>query len=1100
MAGPYERYRMRQSRRHQIDEANERFFAEEAQLQEERRQRNAEAAFQAAQNVPQWVTDEIHQQAATERHIEEDRPRMTQEANTRGLWTSIVHESFKSLGLRHDPETNEFDWSLENIGVSAKESPGWFAFDVATWAAAPVKAAAAALKVAKGSGLGAQALRVARGANGAKQAEKAVDILRTQQGRLFGRTQFGQAMRLEKRYGTGSGPLSRMMNKWVHNPATDSAQVKMRERFVNDLNWLDPENARNIANAYINEAIAKQAQGAMEQRGVGRSLKRAYKGMKEDMEKAFKQRFDDLMRSGMESGSESFRLAMHGLREQFGDDAVRAFEGTWELRFRTHNMMHEVHLLNDTDWMAGNNVYWPDLVEETLSAPGHRTRAERARFAGTFEPSKITDRMKESTRQAKHARILDPAAQLDEVMAEYQQLARHQMAHMMGRSAIGRNRDELSQAVVEWARNPARSRVSGANARVLARYQGDDAAELLAKATPEEFDHIAKELGWVKYDEVFGTAATGTKRMDEYHEFMNKTGLKGKYLPVEAREEVREMFKMLDPSENTFDTLSRGFYKAMRAFRATKTAYNLATWWRNHFGNVMFFNFAVGRVNLGAPLVGAKHVGENLFQGKVSPLLRRAARAGMFDSSDWAGFSELAARRIGPELGEEMATTSAASILPGFKSLDKMTRGHLDKLARMGEAGYRAVDDMWKVEAFARLEKRALKSMGTTVEKATAAQFDEAAAYAAERITKFMPMFNRQSRFTKAVGQAIPFSSFTTEAFRVWKNAALEKPHLALAWAHSTKLLSYGIGLHAGKSPDQVEAMLDDMGAFNKGKPMLMIPWSDEDGTHDFLDLSPIIPLAGSLAKFQQDLKGESPEGLGLLAPITAFLDPMGANPLLGGVLAATTGIDPFTRRPVEARALKFIPGAWDPESAVGKAVGLGEYMMNQMLPPMLPPGYAYQNFAEYVLGERDSEGEYKEEDLAKVVSANLFGMRFYEPSVRGDRYEDKELTRIHRDKLARYRSHYKKAVANGDVELQGRLLGRIHEVQTTLGHANPDVYIDRLMATTQPGGFGQMPEAEMLRAFQNARERYRGGKMSDQDRRHLNAMALQILMKRGTR
>ncbi|MHC4699002.1 MAG: hypothetical protein ACYTFQ_00345 [Planctomycetota bacterium] len=249
----------------------------------------------------------------------------------------------------------------------------------------------------------------------------------------------------------------------------------------------------------------------------------------------------------------------------------------------------------------------------------------------------------------------------------------------------------------------------------------------------------------------------------------------------------------------------------------------------------------------------------------------------------------------------------------------------------------------------------------------------EARARAAQDVVRFQPVFHQNSPFTDLVRNVIPFSSFTTEAVRVWSNALKEKPHLAYFYNHMAEAMSQMLGSIAGFDTADLEAAKMALPEYAQHKKMVVLPFR-VDGKPTFLDLSYMLPMGNISESAEHEASFFD----------RIHMDPFSANPFLSAAYAAKTGKDPFSGQPIEPRFLEQQLQVDVPAKGIGRqALGMAEHMMKMALPPLIPPGYAGMNLYELARGHKHpTSGADLEEGLLRTIAANAFGFRTYEADV----------------------------------------------------------------------------------------------------------------------
>ncbi|NIQ57320.1 MAG: hypothetical protein GWN71_29165 [Gammaproteobacteria bacterium] len=336
--------------------------------------------------------------------------------------------------------------------------------------------------------------------------------------------------------------------------------------------------------------------------------------------------------------------------------------------------------------------------------------------------------------------------------------------------------------------------------------------------------------------------------------------------------------------------------------------------------------------------------------------------------------------------------------------------------------------------------------------------------FATMETAKYLPSFAMHSRLSNLTRQIVPFSSFSHEAIRVWKNALVEKPHLAYFWEHITDAMSQVSGAVAGYSPEQLEEAYANLPWYNQGKKMLAWPVS-VDGKPAFIDMSYIIPLANVVEAERADTAT-----IGHLVGL-AGLD-VTSNPLANIAVAGVTGRDVFKQTEIEPRITERQLGISVEQPTARQAVGLAEHIIGTMLPPLSPFGYAGQNIIEYARGQRHGQtGGPLEQGLARTIASNMLALRFNMADVQSNLlnigYEDRKRN----EATARWWERWAFAVANDrdDAALQAER--NLFELQLQGGKSQEEAYkylIDGVK-TREPGAYRNYGKKRLREAIERS-------------------------------
>jgi len=323
---------------------------------------------------------------------------------------------------------------------------------------------------------------------------------------------------------------------------------------------------------------------------------------------------------------------------------------------------------------------------------------------------------------------------------------------------------------------------------------------------------------------------------------------------------------------------------------------------------------------------------------------------------------------------------------------------------------------------------------------------DRAAAVATNQVHKLIPSGAGASPMAKFVRQGIPFSGFSHEAIRVWKNAMVEKPHNALFWNHFSTTTSELFGAIGGFSPEEVESARANLPYYTQNKQMMMLPVRVH-GVPNFIDMSYPIPL-GNITDLESDEAGFAQKALGMVG-----LNPV-ANPLFAVATATATGQDPFRLQALEPQRTERQMGVQIEGERSRYLVGLAEYTANTMLPPLLG-GSAGWNIVENLRDQRQPQtGAPLEDGFLNTIATNVVGIRLQEADA------NTAMMNVGHDERriqARLEDHWKKwawAQANGDAALARATEENLHDLALQMGkdQDEADEYVADGVERRMPG------------------------------------------------
>lgn len=659
-----------------------------------------------------------------------------------------------------------------------------------------------------------------------------------------------------------------------------------------------------------------------------------------------------------------------------------------------------------------------------------------------FRPSRRLDRLR-----ATHRQIAKQSQQLDRLATQVGERGARQVKRVedLGQSKYEQKLAEewrLEQPAYYTRKQPAKLNVRRGGRKhrsslkmerirereaALAAEGGRtrDFTDWLATRMARDRDRVSQKLDKV------GRQMTEMEERERLATFLQKVPreLLDQNLDPAIAEDVAGIFKTDGGSDNFFSHL---YYSLQGRFKVAHTAYNPATVARNYFGNIMFWSFAAGARG-GIKFYPGK--GLKAFRGKghQEELAEFTTRGGLGTSTD-AEVVELVQRALGSEKAETFDWRVMRRLLHNDEVVEYMKRG--DQAVRKF---YSAIDDVWKLDSYTTLRNRFYKNGQGMY------SMQEAADKAFLEVQRYFPNYQQGSDLLHQVRPHIPFVSFTLEGLRVWKNAMAAKPHMAFYWNHIAEVGSQTAAAAVGLSSEDMEQARQALPWHTHQKKMLLFPWLDADEKPHFIDLSYIIPMAdlGNDASMAESSFFGAPVPLGMFNPTT--------NPVFNLIAAAGTGVDPFSKRPIEPRFTETQLGAPVSEGAPRKVFGLAEHMMRMMLPPVVPPAYAGTNLLEAVRGTKSGfTGEELEANATRTVLANLAGLRTYEPTVQAQLVNIRREQRLTGEASNHAWDRWESYIANGD------LAGAEEERQRLIALRGPEYFLQN-WRRHMPGLYGSI-------------------------------------------
>jgi hypothetical protein len=946
---------------------------------------------------------------------------------------SIANELVKSYGLRH--ENGQWSWSLENVAKSFKEDPIWTSLDYVMLAAPVAKWGIASYKVARGSTAAGRMYHAGAAAGRAptRLGARAAEGL----GRLVGaKDGFGHAVEMQAQYGA-RGKIGEYFSSKAGRRLDDPDYEEMLR-----VGGADPMEQRGLHTLWAREQKMEAEAWIREGQDISALQRRA---LKTDAAR-------ETFTTALMRGADSTDPALAAL----GKDAQEVYEKTWTFRRKIHDELYRAGLISDEAYEAGLKQYWPRSHAE-LDAAGKFAKARGAKRTPEGDANlKARHWTYDEAEQIENAgiltRVLDPNVGTMKLAKAAMKLSRHTYLQRLAGSAIAKTSDEILSHITDL---------------VGQAQSGDKLAQSLLKTyDPKQLEGFTAYLRAHREVEGVLPQAALENGVREFLGWRKMSDLPGaRHLPKELRdkfidpavaEDVLGMAKISESWGEMAGTLGRVYQGGIGAFKYTKTVMNPATHFRNIFGSMVFHHLTVGGLGVFNPKNMMYTRGRAALKaGPGNADYMDALKAGLLGSSHDRELYEHLAKSIDSELAQGATVPDLIAKIPGIGDswIGRKAQAGLSRAERF----YRGVDEMAKMDAFLTRRDAWKKKLTQSGFKGDVHQ--EAVSRAASDVAKFQPMFVQNSPFTNLVRNAIPFASFTTETVRIWKNALVENPHRAFFWNHFVESASQVSAAAAGFSPDEIEAAHGSLAHFQQGKKSLVWPWR-VDGKPVFLDMSYMIPLA-NIAEAEA-------------AEATFFdyaqIDPF-TNPFASIAAAASTGVDPFTKRPVEPRFLQQQLGVAVEPGRGQRALGLGEHMLKMMLPPLVPPGYSGVNLMEWVRGTRHPlTGEELEQGALRTVGANLAGIRLYEADVQSQMLNVKREEKLTEQRTQFWWDQWRQGAANGDAGTMRKALGSIAAIRRDQGDDDVEGYLAEGISSREPGKYRTVPTAQLEEVLRRSR------------------------------
>lgn len=939
------------------------------------------------------------------------------------------NEMLKSFGGYVDPKTGQWDWSVDRIKQAFEDDPIWTTIDYLSLVAGPVlRPLSGAAKVAGGY------KKLAKGVASGKGLRRTMAAGHVAPASALGRGRIG--VREAARLGTQLPSQSRV-GRFFENPATthlddDYMKLVQEEAAITGVP-LDPIEARGLGQMMARELAAETAAAERFTQDWTRDVGKL---MDKDPDAATgitRMLFDERALSGDKAY----------VKGEIGETAAALFERQRSFREEVWQKAYNLNMFDRDVYEEGLRKHDLGMFEQYLGVQ-QKIKGPKGSIAPNF------------TGKAKRGftKVLDPRLHMDKLMRASQQVATVDYAHRLAGSAIAKTGDEVVELMGRI--------MERGDKRLTKLYFGSEVpTEEIARTLARSNDAAAKRMGWKTIEDMFPdkrAPAFLENLPKEFRELYIDPAVQNDFLAIMEIGHKTPLF------ESATRALGINFQQVhgdiLGTFRTGKTAYNPATHFRNLFGTIVFHHLAVGGMGVfkGGPMRGYRAImegGEEFAEGRVMGIIGSTftdeSRAMI--NKEYKGLMEAG--------GREITGLDWVGRLFGDNRLTRNIKKGAGKMERL----YRSEDEMYKLDAYLRLRDK-FKAAGLGI--------DEARAKARLEVDKFFPTFNTSSGATHLLKQMIPFGSFTAESARVWKNAMIEKPHLAFFWNHLTEQLTTAAAARLGLTMDEVEKAKSNIPGYTQGKKLLMMPVLGQNGRPEFLDLSFHIPLANI-----QEAAGAEETFFGMIG-ITPT-----SNPLLSFVAAGSTGVDPFSKRTIEPRFTERQLGVTIEGPRKRHIIGLAEHMAATMMPPLAPPGYSGVNLLELVRGQtHPTSGAELEANALRTIAANIFGMRTYEADTKTALFNVRQETRSEQDEMNVWWNRWEWGAANNDPALQRTAMKNIIQMRDAQSRDGWE-YFRKSAAKRTPGeiallqGISKRQAREVLR-----RQRQLGGRFTAEERR----------------
>lgn len=280
--------------------------------------------------------------------------------------------------------------------------------------------------------------------------------------------------------------------------------------------------------------------------------------------------------------------------------------------------------------------------------------------------------------------------------------------------------------------------------------------------------------------------------------------LAGIYVPKAIANDLTAMTRLPSMIERTY-----GAY--LSAWKSSKTLWNPATHMRNIFGNVLVFSYLADCSVLN-PL-NAKYYRQAItsLTAKDSAFITLMENGALGTEYYGAEIQHIERELKGAD------DSKIGQVLAGVRVVQKT----------LGKT-YAAEDQVFKLAAF---HKYIAKGMSPEA--------------ASEEVNKWFPNYERIGKLTRWLRKSpigAPFISFVDQSVRIAGRGFAQKPLRAISIAAMPGMLSYLAAIAVGMSPDEKRLLDKERSYFEP-----LVPWRNEKGAVQTLDLRYIVPLANDI-------------------------------------------------------------------------------------------------------------------------------------------------------------------------------------------------------------------------------------------------------------
>ncbi len=280
--------------------------------------------------------------------------------------------------------------------------------------------------------------------------------------------------------------------------------------------------------------------------------------------------------------------------------------------------------------------------------------------------------------------------------------------------------------------------------------------------------------------------------------------LAGIYVPATIAKDLLDMTRVPNTAEQAYNAY-------LSAWKSSKTLWNPATHARNIYGNVLVFSF-LARVSALNPL-NAKYYRQAATSLRVKDeaflaMLENGAIGGEYYGGEIQRFEQELKGAEDSKIGQ---------VLAGIKVTQRT----------LGQT-YAVEDQIFKMAAY---------------HKYLAEGMD--AETAAEEVNKWFPNYERTGKITRWLRKSpigAPFISFVDQSVRIARRGIADRPLRIMALVSMPGILNYLGAIAVGLNPDEKELIDKERGYFEP-----IVPWRDDKGRIQVIDLRYILPLANDI-------------------------------------------------------------------------------------------------------------------------------------------------------------------------------------------------------------------------------------------------------------